>query len=109
MFEENLRQFVADFGVDAIFSRDGSDYATIRVLYEAPPDEMALYDRSFYDEKFYGLKLASNQVAVFGVAEDLAQLAEGDGCQINGEDYIVQIAKTDGTGFALVALSRNNA
>jgi hypothetical protein len=105
MFVEDLSIFFQDFALLVGFVRDGVQVAAANMILDAVPTETAVYDRSFYDEKFYSAKVSGQHVTLYGVAADLANVRVNDTTNVNGDTWYVIGFDPDGTGLMTVHLS----
>lgn len=107
MFAEDLSVFVNDFGIDVTFQRGLTTLFTAKLIYDAPPSEVAIYDRSFYDETFYEARVAGADVTLLGVATGITGLQLDDVAPINSVNWYVIGISPDGTGMVSITLSLN--
>lgn len=105
MIAEELELFLADFGVEVVFTRGGNPVTTATAIYDAPASEINVYDRSFYDEKFYEARLQGSSVTLLAVEADLVNVAAGDTATINAVGWVVTSKEPDGTGLITIRLS----
>lgn len=105
MFAEDLSIFFEDFGIDVVFTRAAAPVATAKLILNAPASEIAVYDRSFYDEKFYEARATGAKIELHGIATELLSVEQNDTATINGFDYRVFDIQPDGTGLMDVVLS----
>jgi len=104
---EDLHQFVADFGVDCTFTRASTTVATAKAIFDAPPIESAVYDRSFYDEKFYAATVLGQNRMLYAVLADVAAVRSNDSIILDAVTYYVSHVEPDGTGMMFIHLSLN--
>lgn len=107
MFVEDLHAFVDDFGVTCAFTRGATPVASFKAIFDAPPTETAVYDRSFYDEKFYSARVLGQELVLTAVATDAISLEPHDAIVLNSITYYVSYTEPDGTGMMLIHLSLN--
>lgn len=107
MFTEDLSAFLNDFGVEIAFRRGSTSLFSTMTILDAPPIEMAVYDRSFYDEKFYAARTTGAKVQLLAVATEVSTLQVNDIATVNGEDWYVTSLEPDGTGFMTIHISAN--
>jgi hypothetical protein len=105
MFTENLSAFFADFGVTVTIKRGVTVLRTITAIFTSAAQELAVYDRSFYDEKFYSAKVSLTNPLLECQTVDVADTRLNDTCTVNGVDYYVRHGEADGTGISLLFLS----
>jgi hypothetical protein len=108
MFVEDLGAFLEDFGIEVVFTRAGDEIATSTLIHDAPMSEINVYDRSFYDEKFYEARVQGSAVNLLGVAASLSEVQVGDVATVNAVDWYVITKEPDGTGFVTLRLSANS-
>jgi hypothetical protein len=106
-FQEDLTVFFKDFSEPAIFSRNNSQILTANVLFDSVPKELSEYDRSFYDEKFYGSKVSSNDILLTGLESDLTVIRFNDAVNVKAENYFCLLVTIDGSGIGFVHISKN--
>jgi hypothetical protein len=109
MFTEDLTAFLDDFGIEVAFKRVTTPLFTATVILDSPADELAAYDRSFFDEKFYAAKVTGSKVHLLGIASDVASLQLNDIGTINGLDWYVIGLEPDGTGLISIHVSIHKA
>jgi len=108
MFAEDLGLFFEDFGIEVTFSRAGDPVATTTLIRDAPMSETNVYDRSFYDEKFYEATVQGSDVTLLGIEDHLADVRIGDVATVNTVNWFVASKEPDGTGLATIRLSLNS-
>jgi hypothetical protein len=108
-FVEDLTIFFDDFGIDVAFKRGSTSLLTATVILDAPADELAVYDRSFFDEKFYAARVTGAKVSLLAIASEVASLQLNDTGTINGSDWYVIGLEPDGTGLMSLHLSIHRA
>jgi hypothetical protein len=108
-FTEDLTIFFEDFGIEVAFKRVSTPLFTATVILDAPADELATYDRSFFDEKFYAAKVTGAKVTLHAIASEVASLQLNDKATINGADWYVIGLEPDGTGLMSLHLSIHSA
>jgi hypothetical protein len=111
MFIEDLTVFFKDFGVEVIFKRGVTTLFTPNpmMIFDAPPTEVNVYDRSFYDEKFYEARVQGKDVRLQGIETELVGLQLNDVATVGGHDWYVIAIEPDGTGLTVIRLSESTA
>jgi hypothetical protein len=109
MFAENLAQFfdTDDHGVAVVLKRGATVLRTINAIFNSPAQEVAIYDRSFYDEKFYSSQVAVNSPQLQCRTVDVSDLRANDTATIGSDVYYIMYHEPDGTGVSNVFLSLN--
>lgn len=105
MFSEDLSFFLEDFGVDCTFTRNSTPVASAKLILDNLPVETGVYDRSFYDEKFYSAKVLGRNIVLYAIASEVADVRPNDTATINGTAMYVHYIEPDGTGMTLIHLS----
>lgn len=106
-FVENLADFLTDFGISVAFKRVATPLLTSTLILNAPPEAVAIYDRSFYDEKFYEASVRLQDVELLGVESALTALQLNDIATVNSVEWYVTGIIPDGTGMVAITLSIN--
>jgi hypothetical protein len=102
-FTENLNQFfdTRDFGEVAVWNAT----RTFNAIFNSPEETIQVYDRSFYDQKFYSAEVAVNQVTIECKTTDAASITVNNTVVIRSTTYYVMYVNTNGLGTSLIHLS----
>lgn len=103
MFTEDLHQFLKDFGVKVSFTM--VDGTTLNKDLQGN-DLIAIYDESYSDSSMGYLPIRNIKPRLTCVQEDVASVPKGASVTINGKTMKVLNNEGDGTGFAIIELSK---
>jgi hypothetical protein len=108
-FTEDLDQFFEtnDFGEEAAWTGSGS--RTFNCIFNSPEETIQVYDRSFYDQKFYSADVAVNQVTIECKTTDTVGFALNDVIVVRSSTYYIMFVNGNGLGTSLVHLSKHQA
>lgn len=112
MMTEDLTDFfdLEDFAEEATFTLANSTTVVAAVIFELNEGKIAVYDRSFYDEKFYSA-IADTQKAFFTcMTSQVSGVTRNTPVVLRGQPWFVFGAPLDdGNGISLMFLSKDRA
>ena len=113
-FVEDLPAFfeLADFAENAVFTTVVGPPATtitVPVIFEQSDSGIAIYDRSFYDEKFYAAAVESDKPFLTCQTSQVQALRRNMTLTIRGVSYYVFAIKSDGQGISAIFISKDKA
>lgn len=106
-----------DFGEEAVFTvpdpddpPDGTTTKTINVIYETAEGASGIYDRSFFDEKFYQLIVDTQKAFFLAKTSDCADIKRNTPVTFRSTQYYVFKAPlSDGFGISIMFISKDQA
>lgn len=109
-FTERLDLFfdTRDFGDEAVWSDESSPTPNLRsfnCIFNSPEETIQIYDRSFYDQKFYSGDVAVNNVSIECKTTDTASMRRNQPITVRGVTYYILFVNTNGLGTSLIHLS----
>lgn len=95
-FSEDLSQFfdLEDFAVEAVFSRDGNNIATVNVIFDSPTEAI----------QFDQMEVAADNPFCIAKTSEIANVRRRDTATIEDVAYKVTAIKHDGTGVTRIDL-----
>ena len=95
-FSEDLSQFfdTDDFAVEAVFSRDGNNIATVKVICDSPTEAI----------QFEQVEVAADNPFCTAKTSEIASVRRRDTATIGDVAYKVTAIKHDGTGVTRIDL-----
>lgn len=106
MFEENLHEFVKDFGSPIIFELKNGD---IIDTYDGVNPLLGIFDNAFFSAELKEIDLNTTQPRLTMVESDISNIKEGDFAIVENKKYkILKPAQPDGTGMAVLILVKQN-
>lgn len=115
MFIEDLDEFfdTDDFAEDAVLVLSAGPPAvtrTIPVIWEQTQGKVSVYDRSFYDEKFYSAIVETAKPFLTCKTSDAAGITRNMPIRLRGNTYYCFNAPIDdGFGVSLIFISEDKA
>ena len=101
-----------DFAEEAVFTITTAPMVTrtVNVIFEQHDGEIAIYDRSFYDEKFYSAIVETGKPFITCLTENLAGVKRNTPLQLRGKQwYVFKGPIDDGFGISLIFVSKDRA
>lgn len=109
-FAENLAPFfeLKDFGEIAVWSNEASPVPalhTFNCIFNSPEETIQIYDRSFYDQKFYSADVSVNQISLECKTTDVAGMRVNQPITIRSTMYYIMFVNSNMLGTSLIHLS----
>lgn len=103
MFQENLREFLKDFGKKIVFTLEGGTVIDKDINGN---DLLGIFDKAYASAEMGYMAVENPKPTLTCVKEDVATIARSASVLIEGEGtYNVLTNTPDGTGFTKITLS----